>query len=139
MPKTKQRKRRRDKTIKLPRGFRDHPNLGEMRAWPRSLPFFRANAGLLFHRVAYVTDHLRHDGKVSHTSIHYICNNSSFIRGESEFVADPSKSGRLVCTACEFHAAMKRKPTADQIVGHHVHVGRLRVEQACCDHTRNQN
>jgi hypothetical protein len=137
--KTKKKKRR-DKTIKLPTNFRIHTlDADRMRYRPRGLPFFRANAGMLFHRVAYICDYFRHDGRRSHTAVHYLCNNSSFIRGESELVADPSKSGRLVCTACEFHAARKGKPSADKIVGHHVHVGKLRVEQACCEHEQHRN
>ena len=133
MPKPK-KKTRRDRTVKLlkPPLVRFY---GDVRHWDRSLPFFRANAGILFHRVAYVQDFLRGDGKVRHTAVHYLCNNTGFVDRGAEFVADPTKAGRLVCSFCEFQAKHRGMPSADELVGHHVHVGRLRaVQSCCCDH-----
>ena len=127
-------KKRRDRTVKLDKPRAPHAYGREdqdYRYWNRSLPFFRASCGVLLHRVSHVLEFLR-GGKVTHTAVHYLCNNTSFIRSGSEFVADPRKAGRLVCTTCEFRAKQKRLPTADKLVGHHVHVGRLIAVQTCC-------
>ena len=99
--------------------------------WERSLPFFRASAGILLHRVASALDFIR-GGSVSHTAVHYLCGNTGFVRDGAEFVADPKKAGRLVCAVCEFRAKQKGLPSADRLAGHHVHVGRLIAVQTCC-------
>lgn len=128
------RKKRRDRTVKLdkPRQpFAFGNNGRDYRQWDRSLPFFHASAGILLHRVSSVLDFIQ-GGKVTHTAVHYLCGNTSFVRRGAEFVADPQKAGRLVCTACEFRAQRQRLPSADKIVGHHVHVGRLLAVQMCC-------
>lgn len=128
------RKKRRNRTVKLDKP-RAPPSYGrdgrDFRYWNRSLPFFHASAGILLHRVRNVLEFIR-DGKVSHTAVHYLCGNSSFVRRGSEFSADPKKAGRLVCTACEFRAQRQRLPSADKLTGHHCHVGRLVAVQTCC-------
>lgn len=137
---TKRKKRRRDKTVKLskpPLPYMMGNNGRDYRYWDRSLPFFCASNGILLHRVANVLDFLR-NGKLTHTAVHYLCNNSSFVRRGAEFVADPANAGRLVCSFCEFRANQQKLPSADRLVGHHVHVGRLRaVQVCCCDHKEN--
>jgi hypothetical protein len=135
--KTRRKKKRRDKTIKLGRlPYRPDPSY---RWHQRSLPFFLNPAGILIHRVHSVLDHLRHDGKLSHTSVHYLCNGSAGVKVGSEFLADPSKTGRLLCAACEAAAMVNGKPSADKLVGHHVHIGRVRAFQVCCQHERDRN
>lgn len=130
--KPKRRKRRRDKTVGLVKfkettGGYHH----QERYRTRGLPFFKSAAGMLFHRVNSVCDYLR-DGKITHSAVGYLCGNTGFIRSGHDFTADPSATGGMVCSFCEFKAAQKKMPSADQLVGHHVHVGRLRVEQVCC-------
>jgi hypothetical protein len=133
----KKTRRRRDKMIKLAKPRSPWP-VTDARYWDRSLPFFHASAGILLHRVANVLDFLR-GGRVTHTAVHYLCGNSSFVRRGAEFVADPKKAGRLVCSFCEFRARQQRLPSADKLAGHHVHVGRLRVEQVCCRDHKERN
>lgn len=102
-----------------------------------ALPFFYNPRGLLIHRVRAVTDHLRDDGKIRHTSVHFQCNNFTFVRAGTEFQRVPA--GRLVCAACEAFAAHRGKPTADKLAGKHVHVGKIRVEQVCCTEHKDRN
>lgn len=133
---TRKRKKRRVKTVRLDKPP-CHPLYGksgkDYRYWNRSLPFFRSSAGVLLHRVTSVLEFIRH-GKVTHVAVHYLCNNSSFLRRGAEFVADPQADCRLVCTACEYQARKRKLPSADKIVGHHVHTGRLVAVQVCCNH-----
>ncbi len=134
----KSKRRTRDKTVRLnkpscPSAYGKEGD--DYSHWSRSLPFFRSSAGVLLHRVSSVLDFIK-NGKVTHSAVHYLCNNTSFVRRGAEFVADPKADGRLVCTACERVAQQKRLPSADKIVGHHVHLGRLiAVQVCCCDHT----
>lgn len=103
--------------------------------WKKALPFYLNPRGLLIHRVESVTTYFLH-GKRSHIAVTYLCNNSTTADGE--FLAKPP-AGRLVCHSCELFAKKKRKPSADQLVGRHVHVGRIRVEQACCCEQKERN
>ena len=94
-------------------------------------PFFRAQAGVLFHRVRYITDF--YVGKrLRHTAVTYQCNNTSFVRAGSMFSGNPTEQRAFVCSACEYWAKKRNKPTADQLAGKHVHVGRLVAVQLCC-------
>lgn len=99
----------------------------------QSLPFFKNSRGLLIHRVKSVTIYrYRRDGEISHYGTAYLCGNQTTAIGE--FLSEPPAS-RLVCAACEHAASKQRLPSADEIVGRHVHVGRIRVERTCCEHT----
>lgn len=120
------------KTIKLELE-RCHPSF-RVKRWRRALPFFYNPRGLLIHRVRAVTSHLREDGKVKHTSVHFYCGNFQFMRAGCELFAKPG-ANRLVCARCEAFAQMKGKPSADQLVGRHVHVGRIIAQRTCCDHS----
>lgn len=95
--------------------------------WSKALPFFKNSRGLLIHRVESVTTYVYPHR--SHIAVTYLCNNST--TSEGEFLAVPPKD-RLVCESCELMAKRKRKPSADELVGHHVHIGHIRVERSCC-------
>lgn len=140
MVKAKKRKRR-DRRVKLDqRPERRHRGIfptpvHDTRYLAMELPFYSNPRGMLTHRVRSVAEHLR-DGKVSHRSVTYWCNNGCCVRAGGEFIAEPD---RLLCQFCEFNAARHRQPTAEQLTGHHCHVGKLRVEQVCCQDERDRN
>jgi hypothetical protein len=103
--------------------------------WERSKPFVLNPRGLLVHRVQSVTEFKR-DGQTTHISVHYWCGNlcnidPNLIR--ESLHSNPPK-GRLLCEFCEFRAVGKRQKSADQLAGRHIHRGRLRVFQTCCQH-----
>jgi hypothetical protein len=102
---------------------------------PRSLPFFQNERGMLAHRVKSIAEHYR-DGVLSHRSVDYLCGNGTGVRAGGEFLAEPT---RLLCAFCEFRAQQAKLPSADRLVGRHVHIGRLRVEQTCCQDKKDRN
>ena len=101
----------------------------------KALPFFNNERGLLTHRVHTVAEYI-HDGKVAHRAVGFLCGNRTCIRAGGEFLAEPT---RLLCSRCEFVAKSKRKPSAEELTGRHCHIGRLRVQQACCEDTKASN
>ena len=108
--------------------------------WRESFPFAVNPRGLLTHRVRGVATHLR-GGKKSHHSVTYLCGNCSFFSLEQEpdvLVEKPPKD-RLLCSTCEFVAQKKKLPSGDKLAGRHVHVGVVRVHQACCLETKDRN
>lgn len=135
----KKRRRRLEIRLETRRPYGHYSALYDVRFNTRyvkySLPFYSNERGLLAHRVRYVAEHLR-NGKVAHRSVTYLCNNSTCVRAGGEFLSEPN---RLLCMVCEFMAKRQGKPSADELVGHHVHVGKLRVEQACCCDKRGNN
>lgn len=111
------------------------PSSWEQRQWKRGRPFFQNPRGLLTHRVRSVKTHLR-DGKISHYSCDYLCGNGGRFDSRDDLLIEPPE-GRMVCQLCEFTAKRQGKPSADELVGRHVHVGKLRVEQVCCHPNKN--
>ena len=95
--------------------------------WKKALPFFFNPRGVLIHRVRWASTIL-YDGTVSHHSAHYWCGNSG-LRGT--FLAEPLED-QLLCQFCEARAVAARQPSADQLCGRHIHVGRAKAVQTCC-------
>ena len=103
--------------------------------WDKAEPFACNPRGILIHRVREVGTIMR-DSKESHHFVHYWCGNQTcFGLGEVNDVllAAPPK-GRLVCVYCEARVAAHGKPSADKIVGKHVHKGRCVAIRTCCEH-----
>lgn len=99
--------------------------------WKKSLPFFVNPRGVLIHRVKRVTT-IIWDGKVSHHTAHYWCNNM----GRGEFFEDPPKE-RLLCTVCESNAVAHGEKTADELAGRHVCLGKMKAHRICCKNEEN--
>lgn len=85
-----------------------------------SLPFAVNPRGVLVHRVRGFGVFFSKDGNYSHHTAHYHCNN--FAHGV-KLVAVPDESA-IVCQACESRCHYLGLPSADEIAGRHVHVGR---------------
>jgi hypothetical protein len=106
--------------------------------WKKSLPFFVNTRGFLTHRVSWVYS-IIYKGELSHTAVGYLCGNSGIEgTGHGLFYEDPP-ADRLLCELCENIAIRRRLPTADQLAGRHIHVGRIRVEQTCCIEKKESN
>jgi len=96
-------------------------------------PFIVNPRGLLIHRVAEVIL-FEQDGRPSHVSVHYLCGNLCHIEPamfEDVVYADPPKN-KLLCEFCEVRARATKEKTADQLAKRHVHCGRVRAFQTCC-------
>lgn len=103
----------------------------------RSAPPFAVNKnGWLVHRVKHVTDHRpRATSSVSHSSVHYWCNNFTFL-DHVELTDDPPRE-RLLCTVCEAKAVAAGLATADEMLERHIHLGEMRPHRVC--HRNEQN
>lgn len=101
-----------------------NPRSGEVQ-WLWSLPFLRNPRGYLVHRVRHASTHLW-DGRRSHDTCVYWCGNV----GRGDFVDDPGDL--LVCARCEAMAVANGEKTSDELVGRHVHLGKLIARRVCC-------
>lgn len=101
--------------------------------WSASLPFFVSVNARLTHRVRYAGTYLDKQGKISHSSVQYWCGNYGKVEHPSEFSADPP-ADRLLCEYCELRAVRAGEQPADDLVGRHVHRGRLVARRVCCSH-----
>lgn len=94
----------------------------------KSLPFAVNSRGVLVHRVRSLGIFLSIDGAYSHHSAHYHCN--AFASGVS-LVAEPDQAA-IVCHVCEARCKYLGLPSAEELVGRHVHVGRKVAIANCC-------
>lgn len=93
----------------------------------RGLPFCIKR--YLVHRVRLMDQHVNGNGKPRHRSCDMWCGSSGF-PDRNEMTDRPSKS-RLLCEACERKAVEAGEPTTQQIVGYHIHTGRMVTRQTC--------
>ena len=47
------------------------------------------------------------------------------------FLAAPP-ADKLLCEACERSAVLAGLPSADELAGRHVHIGKIKAVQTCC-------
>lgn len=130
-------KKQKDKLIVLiEREYRgDH---GRILQWKKSLPFFDNPRGVLIHRVESVTTFNVNDDR-PHIAVRYVCGNSTTDDDTKEHFLAAPPANRLLCARCEFIAKQTRRPSADEIVGRHVHIGRVVAERVCCQDKSNTN
>jgi hypothetical protein len=93
-----------------------------------SLPFAVNSRGVLVHRVRSLGVYLADDGAYSHHSAHCYC--GAFAGGVS-LVAAPDPDA-IVCQVCESRCHYLGLPSAEELVGRHVHVGRKIAIANCC-------
>lgn len=105
-----------------------HPQ-PEHRTWKKSLPFHVNPRGILIHRVRSVTtmwvNSLRRWDVIG-----YYCGNA--VCGSGRDLTDNPPASRLLCERCELAAELANQKSADELVGRHVHVGRVRPFRTCC-------
>lgn len=97
--------------------------------WRSGLPFFNNHRGVLIHRVKEAGSHFC-DGAYSHSHVRYWCNNGTGVEN-GELLADPPTDS-VLCIHCERMATAAGEKSAEDLTGHHVHIGRARVERLCC-------
>lgn len=106
------------------------PNYRNQIDWTQSLPFNVNPRGILVHRVKSGQTHTEDNGERSHDCVHYWCGNVACGEGV-ELTADPPED-RILCSACERIAVEAGEKSADELAGHHVHIGRVRAYRECC-------
>lgn len=99
--------------------------------WTEAEPFVMNKRAVLIHRPRYVDEHQISKRWSPHLSIEVWCGSTFTGRKQFTFLNAPPE-GRLLCKRCEVAAFAKDQPTAESIVGRHVHLGELVAVQACC-------
>ncbi len=99
------------------------------------LPFAKASRGVLVHRIKSVTVYAIHASP--HAAFHYWCGMTGTYsydgtsRSPVTMLTEPEED-QLICHRCEAVAVANGERSSDQIVGRHVHKGRVRPQQTCC-------
>lgn len=100
--------------------------------WRESEPFVENKRGILIHRPRSASMYrLKTTGK-SHIAVRMYCG-ASFTDndGDLTFLPKPPEDA-LLCAACEARAVMAGLPTASELAGRHVHIGKLKAVRTCC-------
>lgn len=103
--------------------------------WRESAPFVLNPRGILVHRVLGVTTIIRHYWEEdTNVVVKYACwNGCSFDCEKSDVCLLHEVPGdRILCERCEQVALNNGLPSADELCGRHVHVGRVRAIRSCC-------
>lgn len=108
---------------------------GEVVPWKRSLPFCVNSRGVLSHRVRDGHTFLASDGSVRHHSVHYWCGNIG--PGDALSLFHDPPADRLLCAFCEAQAVAHGQPTAEQLTGRHVCIGKVKAQRLCCHNETN--
>jgi len=104
---------------------------GAKAIWKDSEPFVENSRGILIHRPRDIrTYNLK--GYKPHLGINYYCGGTSTGNDNFTFLAEVPED-RLLCQACENRALMCGQKSADEIVGRHVHKGKLKQVKTCCN------
>ena len=99
--------------------------------WKEASPFIENSRAVLIHRPRYVTTHKIGEKWKAHISVECWCGNS--FSGTKKFTfLDAPPDNKLLCARCELHAVKNGQPTAESLVGKHVHLGRIVAQQVCC-------
>ena len=98
--------------------------------WKSCLPFVDNPRGVLIHRIREVYTFMT-DGQPRHSHAEYWCGNGTNFDGGNIFTSSPG-ADRILCSRCEAIAVEHGQPTADELAGHHVHIGGVRPYRTCC-------
>lgn len=121
--------------VKLP--IKPRPKSLAVSHWSEVEPFVENTRAVLIHRPRYVSEHKISDRWPAHLSVEAWC--GTVFSGRKQFTfLDRVPDGRLLCQRCEVTAFAKGQPTAESIVGCHVHLGRVVAQQTCCQATKEQ-
>lgn len=106
--------------------------------YKEAAPFFENPRGVLIHRVKAVFQLQATYSDAPWWIVQYWCENSG--RGDANdtgLVFDPGV--KLVCQRCEALAVAAGEPTSSKLAGRHVHTGKLRAVQTCCQNKKENN
>ena len=101
------------------------------KAWKTCLPFVDNSRAILIHRPRMVTTY--DTQKKPHQAIENWCGSTQSGTDKFTFSHTIIDGDKLLCARCENNAVEAGLPSADAIVGRHVHVGRVVPIQACCN------
>lgn len=98
--------------------------------WTASQPFIENSRGVLIHRPEYVTTYKAHWNE-SYLIIKNFCG-STFCGTHKFTFLDAPPEGKILCARCEDEAVKEGLPTAEKLVGRHVHTGGVIGVRNCC-------
>lgn len=99
--------------------------------WAACAPFVENSRGTLIHRPRSGSTYNIH--RLPHVSVHFWCGMASSSDGKNlTFLAAPPE-GKILCARCEAIAVANGLPSADELAGRHVHVGRTVAMATCCE------
>lgn len=119
--------------MKLPIKIKDDHGRGVKRGipWTSCSPFIDNSRAVLVHRPRYVTTHKISDRYKPHIAVELWCG-GGFAGGRKLAFVDAPPDGKLLCARCEAKAVEAGLPSAAELAGQHVHIGRLVAQQVCC-------
>lgn len=121
--------------MKLPLKVR--PKSLAVKHWHECEPFVENTRAVLIHRVRYVGEHRISKKYEPHLAVETWC--GTVYTGMRKFTfLDDLPAGRLLCQRCEVAAIANDQPSAEQLVGRHVHLGKVVAQQVCCQATKEQ-
>ena len=95
-------------------------------------PFIVNNRATLIHRPRSVSIHKIGPKWPHHIAFTMWCGSGQVGDFDKFDFVDQPPPNRLVCAVCEERALMSGQKSSDQIVGRHVHKGRMKPIQTCC-------
>lgn len=98
--------------------------------WASCAPFIENSRGVLIHRPRHGATYNIH--RLPHVSVHFWCGMGTSSDGKNlTFLAAPPED-KILCARCEAIAVANGLPSADELAGRHVHVGRTVAVMTCC-------
>jgi len=100
--------------------------------WKSCLPFLENKRAILIHRPRAVATIAKSAvSKYPYMVADMWCGTSMCGQENWTFLSAPPE-GKVVCARCEAMAVSQGLPSSDELVGHHVHIGRVRAVITCC-------
>ena len=111
--------------------IKEKPRTMAVSHWTEVEPFVENARAVLIHRPRYVDVHQISEKYAPHLAVETWCGTG--YTGTKKFTfLDRIPDGRLLCQRCEVNAFAHDQPTAESIMGHHVHLGHVVAQQTCC-------
>lgn len=107
-----------------------HRHEGKVIKAPSGAPFLLNDRAQLIHRPIQVT--LHYTLSSPHFSVHCYCR-ASFSSAKDLHLIEDVPDDRMVCLPCEQRAVLMGLPSTEEILGRHVHIGRLKAVRVCCN------
>jgi|GEM_PF-6705417 len=97
--------------------------------WASCAPFVENRRGLLIHRPRTVATFTLL--KKPHFAIGYWCGNHANNNSGNITFLDAPPAGAILCERCEELAVRAGLPSAEQLAGRHVHIGKIKAVLTC--------
>lgn len=98
--------------------------------WASCAPFVENSRGVLIHRPRSAQTITIH--KEPHIAVLNWCGNGFAGKRNLSFLSAPPED-KLLCARCEAQAVKAGLPSAAELTGRHVHLGKVVAVRVCCD------